>query len=137
MKLKILRFSDDKKQTLGMGFVIDFINGIKSLLFSFVTIELPWMDNERAVSCIPPGIYKVRKYMSPTHGECFLIIDVPERSMCELHAANFSRQLKGCIAPGESHTDIDHDGLKDVTNSRKTLDRLLELLPEEFELQII
>jgi hypothetical protein len=54
-----------------------------------------------------------------------------------MHAASFSRQLRGCIAPGEEHVDLDGDGLKDVNNSRQTLEHLLELLPDEFELEII
>src|SRR5690349_18869896 len=136
MKVRINRFLDDERQTLGTGEVFDIVDAALKLIFSFVTIELPWRNNQQGISCIPKGIYTVKKFMSLKHGLCFLIMDVPGRSMCEIHAANFSRQLLGCIAPGKEHTDIDGDKLRDVTDSGKTMKRLLELLPEQFELEI-
>lgn len=136
MQLRIDRFSDDGKQTLGKGLVYDVIDGVEVPKFSFVTLELPWKDNTQSVSCIPDGTYHIKKRVSEKHGQHFHILDVPGREFILIHSANFSRQLKGCIAPGASHFDINKDGLKDVTSSKTTLTHLLELLPEESELEI-
>ena len=32
------------------------------------TMELPWRDNERRLSCIPTGVYNVVKHQSPKFG---------------------------------------------------------------------
>lgn len=70
------------------------------------SIELPWKDNKRKTSCIPEGRYLLTRYESPKHGPCLLVNNVPGRSMCELHEANWAMgkdgkhpQLEGCIAP--------------------------------------
>lgn len=135
-RILIKRFLDDTRQTLGKGQVIQTIEYIDVPQFSFVTIELPWKNNQQGISCIPVGKYKAKKFISPTHNLCFLVLDVPNRDMIEIHSANFSRQLKGCIAPGINHFDVDKDGLKDVTSSKITMERLIELMPSEFELEI-
>tara|TARA_R110002020_G_scaffold227409_1_gene438035 strand:+ start:552 stop:749 length:198 start_codon:yes stop_codon:yes gene_type:complete len=43
------------------------------------------------------------------------------RNECKFHAANYSRQLNGCIALGKNRVDIDGDGFKDVTSSKATM----------------
>lgn len=72
--------------------------------------ELPWNDNEHGTSCIPAGTYRCTWINSPKHGECYQVLDVPGRSMIEIHSANFmgatskgyACQLLGCIALGKS-----------------------------------
>jgi hypothetical protein len=49
--------------------------------------------------------------------------DVPGRSECKIHTANFYRQLNGCIALGTKHTKIDADEFPDVADSSRTLKR--------------
>ena len=109
-KMFIERLPDnDKAQTLGNG-------SIEGHDFKFKTVELEYNDNKRRISCIPPGTYIVKKRTSPKYGEHFHITNVPNRDFILIHGANFSRQLLGCVAPGDSHVDIDKDGLTDVTN---------------------
>lgn len=132
-KITITRYPDQTLQTLG-----DLIaENDKGERIKLATVELPWKDNRNQVSCIPPGDYPLTKFNSPKHGLCFLIHNVPHRDMCEIHAANYSRELLGCIAPGLSHSDINHDGLLDVVNSRIALDKLLAHLPDHSTLEII
>jgi hypothetical protein len=77
---------------------------------SFVSLELPWRDNEHGDSCIPLGTYVCHWINSPKHGECYQVMSVPGRDMIEIHAANFAgdsgkgfiSQLLGCIALGFS-----------------------------------
>lgn len=119
-------------QTLGALIVMD--DGIQ--IYSCKTLELPWFQNKRRMSCIPVGMYEVIKRVSPNHGDHFHIQNVPERDMILMHSANFTRQLLGCIAPGKSHTDIDRDGLEDVTNSKLAMNELNEILPDKFKITI-
>ena len=104
--------------------------------FKCFTLELPWLDNANDVSCIPPGVYKARKYQSPKHGTVILLEDVPDRTFVEIHSGNFTRQILGCILVGDGIKHLDTDSIPDVTNSRNTLSKLLIALPREFEVQI-
>ena len=64
------------------------------------TIELPWKNNERRVSCIPEGKYFVRKCYSQKFKWHLEIEDVSNRSLILFHPANSALQeLNGCIAP--------------------------------------
>ncbi len=63
------------------------------------TIELPWLQNERNVSCIPEGRFELRKRFIKKFGLHLLVVDVPDRSWILIHPANDAKtQLKGCIA---------------------------------------
>lgn len=107
------------------------------IVYQCKTLELPNLNNERRVSCIPEGRYKVNKHVSPKFGACFHIKDVPNRAEILIHKANFRDDLLGCIGVGRAHTDINKDGLRDVTESANTMTALLRLLPNEFDLEII
>lgn len=73
------------------------------------TTELPWRDNARQVSCIPPGTYRCALVNSPRFGRVYGVANVPSRSHVLIHAANvggdtalgWETQLQGCIAPAE------------------------------------
>lgn len=64
------------------------------------TVELPWKDNKRNVSCIPPNRYLVTPFTRSNGGDAYLLNDVPGRSSILIHVANMAKELKGCIAPG-------------------------------------
>ena len=98
--------------------------------FRCFTLELPWRDNARNISCIPPGTYWIRKFISPRFGMVFLFEDVPNRSAIEIHAGNYTRDIEGCILVGKSITHLDGDQTPDVTSSRDTLAALLNAVPE-------
>ncbi len=76
---------------------------------TFHSLELPWRDNTRGLSCIPAGTYMFKKVDSPKHGECYMGVDIPGRSEIEIHAANYAgdvalgyrSDLLGCIALGK------------------------------------
>lgn len=98
------------------------------------TVELPWLDNHPQTSCIPNGTYNVINYDSPKHGSVWQIMNVPNRSNIEIHAANTIRDLLGCVGTGDSMGTV--DGLPAVMNSVKTLAYLKIVLPEVFKLVI-
>lgn len=64
------------------------------------TIELPWRNNMRSVSCIPEGRYRLRKRYSERFKWHIEIEEVPQRSAILFHPANYAlHELRGCIAP--------------------------------------
>ena len=69
------------------------------------TIELPWRDNRRNVSCIPEGRYRLLRTRTRRFGFGLRLVDVPERSGILIHAANNAEtELRGCIAPVTAFT---------------------------------
>lgn len=88
------------------------------------TIELPWKDNKRNISCIPEGCYRLRPYRSRKFGPCLLVADVPRRSGILIHPANdAATELQGCIAPVTKHT-----GEGRGIHSRIALERLEKIV---------
>ena len=104
--------------------------------FYCFTLELPWEDNIKGISCIPSGTYKVTHYESPTKGSVLLLHNVRGRTYIEIHAGNYTRQIQGCILVGDSIRHLDGDRIPDVANSKTTLGKLLSIVPEETEIQI-
>jgi len=141
MKVLMSR-SYDLKQTRSALFVMEGVDK----LFECVTIELPkvfipYPVNAQNVTCIPEGTYSVQRIYSPTKGKCFLLYNVPDRSAVEIHIGNFAvgKQVdtEGCILPGMRFVDINSDGNLDVQDSTKAMNKLLEILPQSFELHIM
>lgn len=65
-----------------------------------LTIELPWRNNEKRVSCIPEGNYVLKKRFSAKFKWHLEVIGVSGRSLILFHPANNAqRELHGCIAP--------------------------------------
>lgn len=126
---------DDDVQTLGHLTVFDGLEKI----FECSTLELPWKDNKKSVSCIPEGLYWVDKYLSPTKGRgiVFQFSNVPSRSNVQIHKGNYFTEILGCILLGAGFTDINKDGYLDVYSSGRTMDKLLELMPDKFTVKII
>lgn len=64
------------------------------------TIELPWRDNARRLSCIPEGRYGLVKRTSAKFKEHILLTGTEPRDLILIHAANDAlKDLAGCIAP--------------------------------------
>ena len=116
----------------------DFTIGVASCEgFNFVTLELPDKDNQKNISCIPAGRYKAKKRISPSKGyEVIEFIGVPNRTFIQAHYGNFTRQLLGCQLYGDGLKFIDSDDIIDITNSERTIKKVLSLLPSEFEILI-
>lgn len=135
MKLELLRLSDNREQTEGHLYLYEN----NKIIWDCVTLELPWKQNKNSISCIDYGIYDVVKRKdinSQFNYEHLHILNVVGRKWILMHGGNYSRQIRGCILLGDKHIDIDGDGLIDVTNSRKVLRELLELIPDKIKLEI-
>ncbi len=111
------------------------------------TGELSWRDNEKYVSCIPPGRYVCRPHKSPSHGDCFIVAGVKGRTDILIHTGNWAGLKKfgalgdteGCILPGKAVRKIQHSSGTSqigVTASRRTMQSLLQKYPMGFSLII-
>jgi len=99
--------------------------------FQCYTLELPWRNNQRNISCIPPGEYHVRKKVSPKYGKVYHVQDVPNRSCILIHSGNWAgdvnkgyrTHVNGCILLGLHQGTM--DGQIAVLNSRITVNRFV------------
>ena len=123
------------KQSLGVCYVFDEDG---ELLFRSESIERGWLDNKRMVSCVPEGKYPLKLEWSPRFRKnLWELYGVLNRSECKFHAANYARQLNGCIALGTHRKDIDQDGYNDITNSRNTMKKFHEAMGDDTEAIVI
>ena len=106
INLLILRDTFSDESTIGEL----FLNGERFC----DTLELPYRDNQRSISCIPVGDYKVRlRYPreSATRNYLHLLVeDVKDRSYILFHRGNTAKDTRGCILVGQgSQQDIVHN----------------------------
>lgn len=93
------------------------------------TIELPWHDNAKKVSCIPEGEYSVSLRCNSKFGWHLIVNGVDKRSGILFHPANNAKlELKGCIAPVQK---ISAPGVG--TSSKAALKLLLAAIDQELE----
>lgn len=107
------------------------------------SLELPWRDNERNISCIPPGKYQVESYLSSRHGQCYLVKAVPGRSGILIHVGNVAgdresgldSNVEGCILVGMYRGCVGDQNA--VMGSGTAVKRLMTFMNgESFELTI-
>ncbi|MDO5638182.1 MAG: DUF5675 family protein [Myroides sp.] len=85
------------------------------------TIELPWKQNAKRISCIPEGIYTLRRRYSEKFKWHLVLLEVPERSGILIHPANDAlKELQGCIAPVTAITEVGKG-----SNSRKAMQKVM------------
>jgi len=116
VNLLLIRDTFTKESTIGKL----FINGERFC----DTLENPWLDNQRNISCIPEGQYKVRLRLareSATRDYLHLLVqDVPNRDWILFHRGNTAKDTSGCILVGNGREqDI-------VENSRLAMDLVIK-----------
>jgi hypothetical protein len=128
----LLSRSYGEKQTTGCLSIYDEDTEVLQVK----SLELPYLENHKDISCIPPGEYKCERITSVKFGLCFIVKDVPGRSGILFHSGNFTTDTEGCILPGLRFVDINLDGNIDVSDSLKALGMMLHILPIKFDLII-
>lgn len=101
---------------------------------SFFTVERPWLGNRAGESCIPDGIYELRKRRSPvverTSGGDYLegweVTHVPGRTFIMIHPGNWPSNFKGCIGVGTQYQML--EGRNGVTQSRLAFAQVMAAL---------
>ena len=116
INLLLIRDTFTKESTIGEL----FLNGERIC----DTLELPWVDNQRNISCIPEGVYPVRLRLpreSASRDYLHLLIqDVPNRDLVLVHIGNKSSDSRGCVLVGlGSQQDF-------VSNSTLAMDLLIK-----------
>lgn len=119
----------------------------------FATIEQPWTPNPNGSkggkpfhSCIPDGIYNLAPWVRANGTAVFIMSNASKgvyklpkhhrpghgRDLCLFHAANFSSEVEGCIAPGLQrefkHNKATGDVEPCVVPSKAAMQRMRALL---------
>lgn len=129
MLAKVVRTYAKGKATMGRLFLYDDKG---KLVFSCDTLELPNKGNQNYVSCIPEGKYTVTPRYTETHGHHFEVQNVKGRDKILIHIGNSVKDILGCILVGIKLKDKLY-----VANSRVTMEKLVKIAPNGFELEII
>lgn len=92
------------------------------------TLERVWADNQKSISCIPEGKYKMR-FRYPRESASYdylhlLVQDVPNRDYILFHIGNRAKDSRGCILTGQTRKD-DFVGLSRKAHT-KLMDNLIE-----------
>jgi len=93
-------------------------------LMGLRTLERPWLQNQRNVSCIPEGRYTVKRDNFGRY-QYYRVEDVPDRSGIEFHGGAVPAHSKGCILVGTGFTRQ-----YDLTGSKDALEQLLNTTHE-------
>ncbi len=108
------------------------------------TLELPWRNNKRSISCIPSGMYTVQIRQSPKYGSVYWVTNVPNRSWILIHAGNFAgdtskgfkTHVNGCILLGKDHGFL--GGQRAVLSSRVTVRKFRSAMQDKtFKLHVV
>lgn len=97
--------------------------------FVCFTLELPWKENKKNISCIPEGKYELKARYSPKLQNHLEVIDVYERKLILLQPATYAiTDLYGSIAPVLQLT-----GIGKGVYSRLAQERLLAIFHQAKE----
>jgi len=108
INLLLIRNTFSKKSTVGEL----FLNGERIC----DTLENPWQDNQRNISCIPEGVYPVRLRLPRESGTRdyihLLVKDVKDRDYILIHIGNTAKDTSGCILVGlGTEQDVVHNSV--------------------------
>lgn len=112
--------------------------------FNCHTMELPWRENKRGLSCIPAGEYKCKIRISPRYGKIYWVTEVEGRTNILIHAGNWAgdktkgyrTNVAGCILLGVNKGVL--AGQWAVLNSRLAIRRFMDQMGlDPFTLRIL
>lgn len=120
------------QETLSSLFVYDDQG---TVIFRCKGLEPPDKENQHNISCIPEGTYWVDKELTHEGHEYphFRVENVPDRKGILWHRGNYFKDTLGCLLVGDSFGDRNADGVLDVLNSKYTLQKLYDILPDRFQ----
>jgi hypothetical protein len=111
--MKLIR--DDQNEVRTLGALFDGEERICE------TLELPWRNNERGVSCIKEGTYECKLLFSQSRKmRLYWLQRVPGREAVQIHIGNFPKDIRGCILVGEER------GKDQVVHSKRAFEKFME-----------
>ncbi len=126
-RLRLVRVSEYNGATMGVLCIDDAPE--------FVTLEEAWRDNERKISCIPVGRYKIKPRNSPSRGRVYEVVNVPERSHILIHAGNTHKDTEGCILLGMQFGSIENESA--ILASRSAMQRFMAIMAGTPEAELV
>lgn len=108
-----------------LGNLTAFVNS--AIVFKCKTVEPPYKDNQRCVSCVKEGTFPVimvnetDKYKH----KHFLLLDVPGRDNIRIMSAQYVNQMSGCVCPTKHIHDMNRIGKIDIFDSLSALTDLV------------
>ena len=140
MIIRLNRFYHDLEE--GMFGILSFKN------VQLVTVECPWKNNQRFVSCVPSGEYELDRHSGISYRNTWALVGETvshyydskslnnlERYCCVFHVANKASELEGCIAVGTWFGKW--DGGLAVIDSAYAMTILRDILDQEEEHQLV
>jgi len=128
------------KTTITRIYSTKITTGVFSMESGFMTntMELPWVNNARNISCIPEGLYEVikQKATKTRPYDFFRLMFVPNRSGILIHRITYVKDLRGCIGVGREWFDLNKDGIPELIRSGDALREMINRLPDTFTLEI-
>jgi len=134
MKLTLLRL-EQRPETVKRGIIL--VNGSPK----WTTLELPWQDNAKSISCIPEGTYTCERVANRRlhNGKdiraTFEVCDVPNRDGILFHTGNRKQDTQGCILIGQGFSDF--KGELWIVNSRLAFADFLEYTQKEEDFTLV
>ena len=126
--LLLTRLKDNGRQTIGNLSLL--IQSSVTSINTFAVLEPSWDGNKKDISCIAPGVYYVEVRYSEKYGRHLIVLDVYGREYILFHHGNFRINTRGCILTGKNYKHIDKDGLLDITNSKKSMEKLMSFIED-------
>lgn len=126
INIDLIRVTQGVKGTFGVM--------LKDGLIICTTCEDDWQDNKTNISCIPAGQYVCTPYNSAKFPGCWILKDVPGRSLILIHQGNTIHDTHGCILVGQGYGMA--GALPSITNSKLALDVIRKCLPDHFTITI-
>lgn len=131
--VKITRGKDpENKSTFGK---VEVLDGNLKVVWTGSSMERPWKDNKNDESCIPAGLYRLKKRVSPivdkTSGgefkEGWEVTDVQGRTFIMFHVGNYVRNSNGCVLIGTKIAVHDTEGFM-VTSSKSAFKEFMDVI---------
>jgi len=85
------------------------------------TLENPWKNNKKNLSCIPEGFYSCVPYSSEKYPDVWEVINVKGRTNILIHIGNYADDTEGCILVG---SNVAYNAKNMITNSSITMKKL-------------
>jgi len=124
LQVYVLRAFEDNNSIKGV-LLAPFENIHNGEMSSFVcyTLELPWKENQRSISCVKGGDYEARMEFSPSFNRHLLSLENKHgREWIRFHAGNKPSHTRGCILVGRK------TGRDRVTHAREAEDALARFI---------